>query len=125
MENNKPLSAEEQKINEMIEDLTTRAQAGDMNAIFALMLLDVAAKQSSWAEAFNSRPRRPTGMELRDIGSLGVIEPLVKVDVNTTEPDFELTGLGKYIGNSEKGVIVRVIPDKPARYIHEAPRGLQ
>lgn len=37
----------------------------------------------------------------------------------------ELTGLGKYYGNAEKGVLVQVIPDEPTRFIHPTPQGLQ
>lgn len=127
MENNKPLTAEEQKINEMIADLTARAEAGDMSAMLALALVDTVSHQAVWAECIGkTRQRRVTGMELRDMGMLQPVTE-AKIDINAPllEPDFELTGLGKYFGNSEKGVLVRVIPDEPTRYIHEAPRGLQ
>jgi hypothetical protein len=123
MENNKPLSAEEQaqKIDQMIEDLTTRAEAGDMMAMLALSLLGTAAQQDAWTKAFVPRGRK------EDMEMLGLVQPSVKIDTSAPAiaPSFELTALGKYFGNEEKGVLVQVIPDEPTRFIHEAPRGLQ
>jgi len=123
MENNKPLSAEEQaqKIDQMIEDLTTRAEAGDMMAMLALSLLGTTAQQDAWTKAFVPRGRK------EDMEMLGLVQPSVKIDTSAPAiaPSFELTALGKYFGNEEKGVLVQVIPDEPTRFIHEAPRGLQ
>jgi hypothetical protein len=66
-------------------------------------------------------------MELNDVGMLGGGLPSIKIDTSAPAiaPSFELTALGKYFGNEEKGVLVQVIPDEPTRFIHEAPRGLQ
>lgn len=123
MENNNPLSAEEQaqKIDQMIEDLTTRAEAGDMMAMLALSLLGTTAQQDAWTKAFVPRGRK------EDMEMLGLVQPSVKIDTSAPAiaPSFELTALGKYFGNEEKGVLVQVIPDEPTRFIHEAPRGLQ
>lgn len=123
MDNNKPLSAEEQaqKIDQMIEDLTTRAAAGDMMAMLALSLLGTATQQDAWAKALVPRRRK------EDMEMLGLVQPLVKIDTSAPAiaPSFELSALGKYFGNEEKGVLVQVIPDEPTRFIHEAPRGLQ
>lgn len=123
MDNNKPLSAEEQaqKIDQMIEDLTTRAAAGDMMAMLALSLLGTATQQDAWAKALVPRRRK------EDMEMLGLVQPSVKIDTSAPAiaPSFELSALGKYFGNEEKGVLVQVIPDEPTRFIHEAPRGLQ
>lgn len=128
MDNNKPRPTEEQvqQANEVYQDLVERAKGGDANAALALMLLNAVGQQSAWAEALGkTRQRRVTGMELRDIGML---QPTAEAKIDINAPlleDFELTHLGKYFGNAEKGVLVQVIPDEPTRYIHEAPRGLQ
>lgn len=128
MDNNKPLSAEEhkQQADEIYDDLVAKAKAGDMNATLTLMLLNATVQQNAWAAGFAPH-RRVTGMELKGIGMLGLINP-VKIDTSAPaiKPDTdELSLLGKYFGNAEKGVLVRVIPDEPTRFIHEAPRGLQ